>query len=72
MKLVDEIIEMAADGKKPLADVLRKCLILSFSLKNDTLKVWVVGVTAGRLACGRFGSTRRCGNSFGRCYFLNR
>jgi hypothetical protein len=40
MKLVNEIIEMAADGKRPVADALRKCLILSFELKNDRLKEW--------------------------------
>jgi hypothetical protein len=28
MKLIDEIIEMASDSKKPVADALRKCLIL--------------------------------------------
>src|ERR1044071_8122600 len=41
MKLVDEIIELASDGKKPLADALRKCLILAFELENETLKQWV-------------------------------
>jgi hypothetical protein len=41
MKLVDEIIEMASDGNKPLADAMRKCLILAFDLKNDKLKDWV-------------------------------
>lgn len=40
MKLVDEIIELASDGKKPLADALRKCLILAFELKNEKLKEW--------------------------------
>ena len=40
MRLVDEIIEMVADGKRPIADALRKCLILSFELKNDRLKEW--------------------------------
>jgi hypothetical protein len=40
MKLIDEIIEAAADGKRPIADVLRKCLILSFDLKNEKLKAW--------------------------------
>jgi len=40
MKLIDEIIEMAADGKTPLADALRKCLVLSFELKNEKLKKW--------------------------------
>jgi hypothetical protein len=41
MKLVDEIIEMASDGSKPLTDVLRKCLVLAFELKNEKLKEWV-------------------------------
>jgi len=40
MKLVDEIIVMAADGKQPIADALRKCLILAFELKNENLKGW--------------------------------
>ena len=40
MRLVDEIIEMAADGKRPIADALRKCLILAFELKNNRLKEW--------------------------------
>lgn len=41
MKLVEEIIEMASDGRRPLADALRKCLVLSFALKNEKLKNWV-------------------------------
>lgn len=41
MKLVDDIIEMASDSKRPLADVLRRCLILAFELKNEKLKEWV-------------------------------
>src|SRR5258708_7503199 len=41
MKLIDEIVEMASDGKHPLADALRKCLILAFGLKNEKLKEWV-------------------------------
>ena len=40
MRLVDEIVEMAADGKRSIADALRKCLILGFELKNDRLKEW--------------------------------
>jgi hypothetical protein len=40
MRLVDEIIDMASDAKQPLANVLRKCLILAFDLKNETLKQW--------------------------------
>jgi AbiTii len=41
MKLVGEIIDLASDGTKPLPDVLRKCLVLSFELKTEKLKVWV-------------------------------
>ncbi len=41
MKLLDEIVEMAADGKKPVSDALRKCLILAFQLENETMKEWV-------------------------------
>lgn len=40
MKLIDEIIEMASDGKRSLADALRKCLVLAFELKNEKLKQW--------------------------------
>ena len=40
MKLIDEIVSMAADGKQPIADALRKCLILAFQLKNEKLKEW--------------------------------
>jgi len=41
MKLVDEIIDGAVDGKTPIADILRKCLVLAFQLKNGRLKEWV-------------------------------
>lgn len=41
MKLVDEIVEMASDSKRPLGDALRKCLVLAFELKNANLKEWV-------------------------------
>jgi len=41
MKLLDEIVEVAVDGKQPIVDVLRKCLVLSFQLKNERLKEWV-------------------------------
>src|SRR5258708_37789848 len=47
MKLVDEIVELASDGKQPLADVLRKCLVLAFELKNRKLKKWVEGELNG-------------------------
>ena len=41
MKLVDEIIDLAVDHKEPLADVLRKCVVLAYRLKNENLKTWV-------------------------------
>jgi hypothetical protein len=41
MKLLDDIIAGAVDGQQPIADVLRKCLVLAFQLKNDRLKEWV-------------------------------
>jgi len=41
MKLVDEIIELAVDHQKPLADILRKCVVLGYQLKNENLKIWV-------------------------------
>src|ERR1700674_5726811 len=47
MRLLDEIIEMASDGKRPLADALRKCLVLAFELRNEKLKDWVDGELNG-------------------------
>jgi hypothetical protein len=41
LKLLDEIVAGAVDGHQPIADVLRKCLVLAFKLKNDRLKEWV-------------------------------
>lgn len=41
MKLVDEIIDLAVDHKEPLADVLRRCVVLAYQLKNENLKTWV-------------------------------
>jgi hypothetical protein len=41
VKLVDEIIGDALDGERGIADVLRKCLVLAFELKNSKLKNWV-------------------------------
>jgi len=38
--LLDDIIKLATDGKQPLPDILRKCLILGHELKNETLKTW--------------------------------
>jgi hypothetical protein len=41
VKLLNEIIDAATDPKISVAATLRKCLILSFELKNDKLKTWV-------------------------------
>jgi hypothetical protein len=41
MKLLDDIIESVTITKEPVADILRRCLVLAFKLKNDTLKKWV-------------------------------
>lgn len=38
--LLDDIISLAIDGKQPLPDILRKCLLLGHELKNDPLKTW--------------------------------
>ena len=38
--LLDDIINLAIDGKQPLPDILRKCLLLGHELKNERLKAW--------------------------------
>ena len=38
--LLDDIINLAIDGKQSLADILRKCLLLGHELKNEELKNW--------------------------------
>jgi hypothetical protein len=38
--LLDDIINLAIDGKQPLSDILRKVLLLGHELKNDQLKAW--------------------------------
>jgi AbiTii len=38
--LLDDIINLAIDGKQPLPDILRKCLLLGHELKNERLKKW--------------------------------
>ena len=39
-ELLDDIIKLAVDGKQPLPDILRKCLLLGHELKNERLKAW--------------------------------
>jgi hypothetical protein len=38
--LLDDIINLAIDGSQPLPDILRKCLLLGYELKNQQLKNW--------------------------------
>jgi hypothetical protein len=40
MKLIDEIIELAASEQGSVATLLRKCLVLAHTLKSERLKVW--------------------------------
>jgi hypothetical protein len=40
MKLLDEIIDLAASEQGSVATLLRKCLVLSHTLKNERLKAW--------------------------------
>lgn len=40
MKLLDEIVELAASEHGSVSTLLRKCLVLAHTLKNDRLKVW--------------------------------
>lgn len=41
MRLLREIAELATSSHEPLSNVLRKCVILNASLKNQTLKEWL-------------------------------
>lgn len=38
--LLDDIINLAIDGKQPLPNILRKGLLLGHELKNEQLKTW--------------------------------
>jgi hypothetical protein len=40
MKLLDEIIDLAAADKGSVSTLLRKCLVLAHTLRNDRLKKW--------------------------------
>jgi hypothetical protein len=40
MQLIDEIIDLAVNDNTSLSTLLRKCLVLSYRLKNERLKVW--------------------------------
>jgi hypothetical protein len=41
MQLLDEIITSASGSDEQIAVTLRKCLVLAFKLKNESLKDWV-------------------------------
>jgi hypothetical protein len=40
MKLLNEIIDLASSDKGSVPTLLRKCLVLAHTLKNDRLKAW--------------------------------
>src|SRR5580704_13650233 len=40
MKLLDEIADLATEDKQSVSVLLRKCLVLSYNLNNDRLKIW--------------------------------
>jgi hypothetical protein len=41
MTLLDGIIQSVTETKEPIADILRRCLVLAHKLKNDAFKAWV-------------------------------
>ena len=41
MSLLDDIIKAITETDEKTSSILRKCLVLSYKLKNDTLKSWV-------------------------------
>lgn len=41
MSLLDEIITAITETDEKTSSILRKCLVLSYKLKNDSLKAWV-------------------------------
>lgn len=41
MSLLDDIIKAITETDEKTSSILRKCLVLSYNLKNDTLKSWV-------------------------------
>jgi len=41
MSLLDDIVETAGNGARPLADVLRKCTVLAVRLDNPPFRRWV-------------------------------
>jgi hypothetical protein len=52
MKLLDEIIDLSAGGQGSVATLLRKCLVLAHTLKNDRLKTWAASELDGYKADG--------------------
>jgi AbiTii len=41
MNLLDEIINLSADNKESISVLLRKCMILAYTLNNETFKIWI-------------------------------
>jgi hypothetical protein len=40
MKLLDDIIDLAVDNSSSLSMLLRKCLLLAHTLKNQRFRTW--------------------------------
>lgn len=49
MKLLEDIIAAATDSKEKCSDLLRRCLVLAYKLKNESLKRWVENELNGYL-----------------------
>ncbi|MDX0009165.1 hypothetical protein GOB40_21030 [Sinorhizobium meliloti] len=41
MALIDDIIHSLTETREPIEDVLRRCLVLAYRMKNEPLKHWV-------------------------------
>jgi len=50
--LLDDIINLAIEGKQPLPDILRKCLLLGHELKNERLREWANQERSGYKSTG--------------------
>lgn len=40
MTLIADIITSVTETKEPISDILRRCLVLAYRLKNGALKAW--------------------------------
>lgn len=60
LKLIDEIIDLASSNSTPVSVLLRKCLVLSFDLKNHALKAWANSELDGYDFSGAVPDYRKC------------